>query len=155
MLFCSKRISVSFSNCVQEINCRIKARSIDYKTMAVLAWLLFPFSGFASLVNFNCQKGNVLVRISPVATGGFVPQAKLQAPPNWTMKHCKLVEFLSNLNVKTHCTKVKPPVDDFLATVYIRGGQPAARVNIWYGPHQNFRYSIQNTKSCQHEEAPW
>jgi len=23
-----------------------------------------------------------------------------------------------------------------------RGGEPAARVIIWYGPHQNFRYPI-------------
>ena len=25
---------------------------------------------------------------------------------------------------------------------YSRGGEPASRVNIWYGPHQNFHYSI-------------
>jgi len=34
------------------------------------------------------------------------------------MKHYKLVEFLSNLNVKPPPgTNVKPPVDDFLAMV--------------------------------------
>ena len=57
---------------------------------------------------------------SPVATGalvGLVPQTQLQAPPNWNMKHCKLVEFLSNLNVKAPRTNVKPPIDNFLATV--------------------------------------
>jgi len=26
--------------------------------------------------------------------------------------------------------------------IKIRGGEPAARVNIWYGPHQNSRYPI-------------
>ena len=34
------------------------------------------------------------------------------------MKHYKLVEFLSNLNVKLHpCMNVKSPTDDFLAMV--------------------------------------
>jgi len=31
---------------------------------------------------------------------GLVPQTKLQAPPNWNLKHYKLVEFSSNFNVK-------------------------------------------------------
>jgi len=33
------------------------------------------------------------------------------------MKHYKLEEFLSNLNVKPPCTNVNPPIDAFLATV--------------------------------------
>ena len=37
---------------------------------------------------------------------------------------------------------------------YVRGGEPAARVNIWYGPHQNFRYSSKSTTSRQNE-ATW
>jgi len=32
-----------------------------------------------------------------------------------------------------------------------RGGEPAASVNIGYGPHQNFRYSSYSTKSRQNE----
>jgi len=37
---------------------------------------------------------------------------------NWNTKHYKLVEFLSNLNVKPPCTNIKPPylIDNFLAT---------------------------------------
>ena len=56
---------------------------------------------------------------SPVATSGLnpPPQTKLQAPQIENMKHYKLVEFLSNLNVNPPCTNVKPSVDDFLATV--------------------------------------
>jgi len=48
---------------------------------------------------------------------GLAPQTKLQAPPNWNVKHYKLVEFLSNLNVKPPVRERKPPIDDFLATV--------------------------------------
>jgi len=33
------------------------------------------------------------------------------------MKHYKLVEFLSNLNIKTPVRERKPPIDDFLETV--------------------------------------
>jgi len=66
---------------------------------------------------------------SPFATRGgalvgLAPQTKLQAPPNRILKHYKLVEFLSNLNVNPLCTNVQPPaqtwippIDDFLATV--------------------------------------
>jgi len=35
------------------------------------------------------------------------------------MKHYKLVDVLSNLNVKPTCTNVKPPRDDFLVTVLV------------------------------------
>jgi len=37
------------------------------------------------------------------------------------MKQYELVEFLSNFNVKPPCTNVKPPIDDFLATVLASG----------------------------------
>ena len=49
----------------------------------------------------------VHIRSSPVATtggfGGIIP-------PNWNMKHCKLVEFLSNLYVKSSPHKRKAPL---------------------------------------------
>jgi len=35
-----------------------------------------------------------------------------------------------------------------------RGGEPAAHVNIWYGPHCNFGYPSYSTTSRQNE-APW
>ena len=41
--------------------------------------------------------------------GGHSPPKKLQAPPNWNMKHYKLVEFLSDLYVNPPFTNVKPP----------------------------------------------
>jgi len=34
----------------------------------------------------------------------LTPQTKLQVTPNLNMKHYKLVEFLSNLNVNPPCT---------------------------------------------------
>ena len=40
---------------------------------------------------------------NPVATGvfgGLSPTNKAPSPLNWNVKHYKLVEFLSNLNVK-------------------------------------------------------
>jgi len=41
--------------------------------------------------------------------GGLSPPNKAPSPPPvWNMKHYKLVEFLSNLNVKPPCTNVKP-----------------------------------------------
>ena len=54
-------------------------------------------------------------------------QTKLQVPPNRNMKHYKLVEFLSNLNVKPPPherkapprTRKTPLIDDFLATVLV------------------------------------
>jgi len=64
--------------------------------------------------------------LSPVAKGGlwwdYLPQTKLQAPPNWNMKHYKSVEFLLNLNVKPPAQTSRPRhkrkrIDDFLATV--------------------------------------
>ena len=67
---------------------------------------------------------------SPVATGGFGglrPPNKGPSPLNWNMKHYKLVEFLSHLNVKLPCTNVKPlrtnywRLDDFLVMV-LSGG---------------------------------
>jgi len=39
---------------------------------------------------------------------GLAPSNKAPSPPNWNMKHCKSVEFLSNLYVKLTCTDVKP-----------------------------------------------
>ena len=52
---------------------------------------------------------------SPVPTGWwwwwwwvYSPQIKLQAPPNWNMKHNKAVEFYYLQTVKTPCTNVKP-----------------------------------------------
>jgi len=42
--------------------------------------------------------------------GGLILQTKLQVPQNWNLKHYKLVEFLSNLNVKTRCKNAKPPL---------------------------------------------
>jgi len=39
----------------------------------------------------------------------LVPQTKLQAPKNWNMKHYKLVECSSNLNVKPPLHKRKAP----------------------------------------------
>jgi len=63
-------------------------------------------------------------RYSPFAAAGawcaLPPPNKAPSPPNWNMKHYKLVEFLSNLNVKTPCTNVNHSVDDFLATVLSR-----------------------------------
>jgi len=37
------------------------------------------------------------------------PNKAPSPPPNWNMKHCKLVEFLPNLSVNPHCTGVNPP----------------------------------------------
>jgi len=37
------------------------------------------------------------------------------------MEHYKLVEFLSNLDVKPLSANLKPPIDDFLATVLTEG----------------------------------
>jgi len=75
---------------------------------------------------------------SPVATGALVGLAfpnKAPSPPNWNMKHCKLVELLSNLNVKHPCTNintlrtnVNPLSDDFLAK-FLR-----LHTNIWELP---------------------
>ena len=61
---------------------------------------------------------------SPVATEelwwAYPTETKLQTPPNWNIKHYKLVEFLSNLNVKPPPrTNLKPPNDDFLVTVLL------------------------------------
>ena len=40
---------------------------------------------------------------------GLVPPNKAPRSPYWDTKHCTLMELLSNLNVKPHCTNVKPP----------------------------------------------
>ena len=49
---------------------------------------------------------------SPVATGGasvgLALQTKLQAPPNWNVKHYKSVEFLSILQFLESRTNAKP-----------------------------------------------
>ena len=51
--------------------------------------------------------------LSPVATEGFVGLGhpkKLQAPPNWNMKHYKSVEFLSNfISSPLHKREAPPP----------------------------------------------
>ena len=66
---------------------------------------------------------------SPVATGGLLgaypPQTRLQAPPNWNMKHYKSVEILSyfrvsnppRTNAKPPRRNAKPPIGNFLATI--------------------------------------
>jgi len=64
---------------------------------------------------------------SPIATGcfgGLNPRKQNSNPSNWNTKHCKSVEFLSNLNVKHPLHereslphKRKVPYNDFLATV--------------------------------------
>ena len=42
--------------------------------------------------------------------GGLAPpQTKLQGPPNWNVKHYKLVKFLSNVNVKPRLHERKAP----------------------------------------------
>ena len=49
---------------------------------------------------------------SPVATGGFdglISPNKDPSTPNWNMKHYKLVEFLSKLNVKPPLHERKAP----------------------------------------------
>ena len=40
---------------------------------------------------------------------GLAPQTKLQPPKNWNMKHYKLAEFLSSLNVKPLLNERNPP----------------------------------------------
>ena len=56
--------------------------------------------------------------------GGLSSSKQSSKPPNWNMKHYKLVEFLSDSNVNPPCTivkppraNVKPPIDDIPATV--------------------------------------
>ena len=56
------------------------------------------------------------------AFGGLAPQTKLQAPPNWNIKHYKSVEFLSIFSVKPPRRKAKPPIENFLATVLVVRG---------------------------------
>ena len=41
----------------------------------------------------------------------------------------------------------------FASFIYVRGGE-TARVNIWYEPHQNFRYPIYSVRSRQNK-VPW
>jgi len=41
--------------------------------------------------------------------GGLIPPNTAPSPPNWNIKHYKIVEFLINLNVKPPCTNAKPP----------------------------------------------
>ena len=64
------------------------------------------------MILYNSEN-NIRDLSSPVATGRWLvclaPQTKLQAPPNWNIKHYKSVEFLSNLNVKPHLHKRKTP----------------------------------------------
>jgi len=54
--------------------------------------------------------------------GGFsglsLSQTKLQASPNWNMKHYKSVEFVTFYNVKPPLHKRKTPIENFLATVW-------------------------------------
>ena len=59
------------------------------------------------------------VRGEPSPTGGLSPpQTKLQAPPNWNMKHYKSVEFLSIFRMSSPPHRnAKPPIENFLATV--------------------------------------
>jgi len=103
----------------------------------------------ATAERFTCPPFNVaeapsktskLIRFSslhfravPSPRGALVslgPQTKLQASPNWNMKHYKLVEFLSNLNVKHPCTNVKPP---FWRQFCFRDnwGWPCTAVHMW------------------------
>jgi len=51
----------------------------------------------------------MLYLVPRVLWWAYPPQTRLQAPPNCNMKHYKLVEFLSNVIVKPHCTNEKPP----------------------------------------------
>jgi len=60
------------------------------------------------------QHAIVIAGTTPVPSplesfGGLIPPNKAPSPLNWNMKHYKLVEFLSNLNVKPPGTNVKPP----------------------------------------------
>jgi len=60
------------------------------------------------------------VGFSPVATGGFwwakTPR-QCSKPPNWNMKHYKSAKVCQCLQCQAPCTKVKPPVENFLVTV--------------------------------------
>ena len=65
-------------------------------------WGLITFS----LCSTNIQRTNIFT--SPVATGGFwglAPPNKLQASPNWIMKHYKSVKFLSNFRMSSPLNK--------------------------------------------------
>jgi len=56
--------------------------------------------------------GCTSLRLVPSPRGALVclsPQTKLQASPNWNLKHYKSVEFLSILNVKPTLPERKPP----------------------------------------------
>jgi len=53
----------------------------------------------------------------------------------------KLIKYNVNVNyLKIPKKHSGPRAWDPWPTVLSRGGEPVARVNIWYGPHQNFRY---------------
>jgi len=71
--------------------------------------LLVSVPRWNSWLELSCRYGGDLV--------GLSPPNKAPSPPNWNIKHYKLVEYFSSLNVKPHYTNVKPPIDDFLATV--------------------------------------
>jgi len=47
-------------------------------------------------------------KTTSVYDGGLAPKTKLQAPPNWIMKHYKSVDFLSNFRMWTPmCIRTK------------------------------------------------
>jgi len=57
----------------------------------------------------------------PSPRGGLAPETKLQAPPNWNMKHYKSVEFLSIFRVSSPPAETQnPPIKNFLASVLLR-----------------------------------
>ena len=87
-------MGVTLYSCITPI-AQMSRKSCYLRATASGCWLLFSIN-------------------QPRRHGGFGglshPQTKLQAPPNWNMKHYKLVEFLSNLNVKSPLNERTAPL---------------------------------------------
>ena len=85
-------------------NLKMKLKTLAWKQLSHSVWLTILTCSFDGV--FCSLFGSV-----PSPRRGFgglsTPKQCSKPPPNWNMKHYKLVKFLSNLNVKPRCTNVK------------------------------------------------
>jgi len=111
--FCKSKIWNEEESTHDKFFCN-QAQNYKWKVVSSIAIKLF----------INLSKVTVLsiFWFSPVATGrilgAYPPQTKLQASPNWNVKHYKSVQFLLIFGVSSPPAETQsPPIENFLAAV--------------------------------------
>ena len=80
--------------------CQALVQRESFRFLSLLVKQLGPWIGCVLRGNHEVHQANKALKQSRGALVGLAPTNKAPSPSNWNMKHYKLVEFLSNLNVK-------------------------------------------------------